>query len=38
MSDMTIVYNFNYVRCDEGNNFENARYDEGYDFKNVRYD
>ncbi len=30
MSDMTIVYNFNYVRCDEGNDFENATYDEGY--------
>lgn len=30
MSDMTIVYNFNYVRCDEDNDFENATYDEGY--------
>jgi len=33
MSDMTIVYNFNYVRCDESNDFENVTYDEGYKFK-----
>lgn len=33
MSDMTIVYDFNYVRCDESNDFENVTYDEGYNFK-----
>lgn len=33
MSDMTIVYDFNYARCDESNDFENVTYDEGYKFK-----